>query len=428
MFDIHIIRDKSEIVRANLQKRGDTEKFFWIDIIRAKDTEWKKLHQEVDALRHKRNDISREIATQKKKGEDVRKLLAEASIIPQKIEEKEARKNKLKDEIDNYLLQLPNILHDSVPFGKDDHDNVEIRKWGDQYKGEATISHVELLEKLDIADFERSAKISGHGFYFLKGQLGLLNQALIRFAIDHLVKQGYTYTEPPLMIRRKPYAGVVDLKDFEKVMYKIEGEDLYLVATSEHPLISQFIDEILEEAQLPIKLAGYSMCFRREVGSTGIDTKGLFRTHQFNKVEQIIICKPEDSWKFHEELQKNCETILQALHIPYRVVNVCTGDIGSIAAKKYDTEAWMPRQQQYREVASNSNCTDYQGRRLNVRFGKRGSSNYEVAHTLNSTALATSRVLVAILENYQTKEGFLRIPTALQPYMQGQKEIVLHDR
>ena len=210
-------------------------------------------------------------------------------------------------------------------------------------------------------------------------------------------------------------------------MYKIEGEDLYLIATSEHPLIAQFIDEILEEHELPIKLVGYSMCFRREVGSTGIDTKGLFRTHQFNKVEQIIICKPEDSWKFHEELQQNCEAILQALKIPYQVVNVCTGDIGIIAAKKYDTNAWMPRQKMYREIGSNSNCTDYQGRRLNIRFGKRGSSKYETVHTLNSTALATSRVLVAILENYQTKEGFLKIPEVLQPYMFGKKEIVLQE-
>jgi len=424
MFDINIIRNDPERVKKNLQKRGDSEKISWIDSIRKKDEEWKELHIEVDDLRHKKNLINREIAAKKKSGEDATEALKEASYIPKKIEEKEERKNKLKDEIDNYLMNLPNLLDESVPFGNSDEDNVEIKRWGEVKNAKEIISHVDLLEKLGLADFERSAKLSGHGFYFLRGQIAQLNQALIRFATDFLIKKGYLYVEPPLMIRKRPYSGVVDMQAFKDLMYKIEEEDLYLIATSEHPLISEFIDETFEEQSLPIKLVGYSMCFRKEVGSSGIDTKGLFRTHQFNKVEQIIICRPEESWKLHEELQKNTEDLIQALKLPYRVVNVCTGDIGSIAAKKYDTEVWMPRQRKYTEVGSNSNCTDYQARRLNIKLGKLGSGNYSFVHTLNNTAIATSRILVGILENYQTEQGTVKIPEVLQPYMNGHKEII----
>ena len=438
MFDINQIRTDPEKVKQNLQKRRDTEKIAWVDAVLKKDVEWKTLLREVEELRARRNVLSREIATQKKAGIDTSTILKEAATIPQKIAEKETRTNTLKEEIDNYLLTIPNMLHDSVPQGESDADNLEIKNWWPEGKtpeqqkkdfgGDELRSHVEIIESLQIGDFERSAKISGHGFYFLRGQLALLNQALIRFAVDHLVKKGYLYVEPPLMIRKKPYSGVVDMGAFEDVMYKVEGEDLYFIATSEHPLIAQFIDEIIEETTLPIKLVGYSMCFRKEVGSSGIDTKGLFRTHQFNKVEQIILCRAEDSWKLHEELQQNTEELFQKLKIPYRVVNVCTGDIGNIAAKKYDTEAWMPRQQKYREVGSNSNCTDYQARRLRVRSGKRGSGDYCFIHTLNNTAIATSRVLVALLENNQTPQGTVTIPEVLRPYLDGKTEIILDEK
>lgn len=424
MLDIKLIRESPDVVISNLEKRKDKEKVKWIKIIKEKDEKWKKLHVEVDELRHERNDISRKIGQLKKEGKSVKDAMMRASSIPEEIEKKEAEKDKIRQEIDKYLLEIPNIMHESVPVGKNDEENVEIRKWGEPKKFDFELkSHVEAGEKLGVLDFDRSAKLAGHGFYMLKGQLALLNRALINFAIDFMISKGYTYVEPPLMIKKEVYSRVVSFSDFENVMYKIDGDDSYLIATAEHPMNAQFVDEVIDEEKLPIKFAGYSMCFRREVGSVGIDTKGLFRTHQFNKVEQVIICKPEDSWTLHEELQQNCEQILQALKLPYRVVNVCTGDLGNFAAKKYDTEVWMPRQNKYRETMSNSNYTDYQTRRSNIKIGKQGSGNYRYPHSLNNTALATSRILVAILENYQQKDGSIKVPDVLQKYMNSVKVI-----
>jgi seryl-tRNA synthetase len=245
----------------------------------------------------------------------------------------------------------------------------------------------------------------------------------MQFAVDNLVKKGFKLFIPPLMLGRKAYEGVTDLADFENVMYKVEGEDLYLIATSEHPIAAYFMNEVIPEEELPIKIVGMSPCFRKEIGSHGVDTRGLFRVHQFWKVEQFILCKPEDSWKYHEELQKNSEELYTELGVPFRVVNICTGDLGVIAAKKYDTEAWFPRQKAYQEVGSNSNCTDYQARRLNIKFGKRGAGNLQLVHTLNNTAIATSRAMVAILENFQNKDGSVDIPKALWPYMNKVKKI-----
>ncbi|PIO04586.1 serine--tRNA ligase, partial [Candidatus Woesearchaeota archaeon CG08_land_8_20_14_0_20_43_7] len=330
-----------------------------------------------------------------------------------------------KAEIDVLLKRIPNLMHESVPYGKDDSENQEIRKEGAPRAPDFQLkNHVQLIEDLGAGDFERATKIAGHGFYFLKGDLAFLNQSLLRFTIDFMAARGYLFTEPPLMMERKPYEGVTDLSDFENVMYKIEGEDRYMIATSEHPLVAQYMDETIDETELPIKLVGYSMCFRKEVGSRGIDTKGLFRTHQFNKVEQIILCRPEDSWRLHEEILANSEDLFKALELPYRIVNICTGDLGIVAAKKYDLEVWMPRQNGYKEACSASNCTDYQARRLNIKCGKEGGDK-RVLHTLNNTAIATSRVLVAILENYQNQDGTVTIPKVLRPYMGG-KTVILH--
>jgi seryl-tRNA synthetase len=307
-----------------------------------------------------------------------------------------------------------------VPFGKDDKDNVEIRRWGKppQFDFEPK-SHVEILSNLGMLDLERAAKISGDGFYYLKGDLVLLDLAIQRLALDLLRKRGFTIVEPPFMMRRKAYEGVTDLADFESVMYKEEDEDLYLIATSEHPMGAMFMNEVLDRQQLPIKFAGISPCFRREVGSHGKYTKGIFRVHQFNKIEQFVFCTPEQSWQIHEELQKNSEDLYQALGLHYRVVSVCTGDIGSIAAKKYDTEAWMA-DGQFREVGSNSNCTDYQARRLNVRWREGEGKPVEgFVHTLNNTALATSRTMIAIIEQFQQKDGTVVVPKVLRPFMNG---------
>jgi len=283
--------------------------------------------------------------------------------------------------------------------------------------------HGELIEKLELADFDKAAKISGTGFVFLKGQLAVLDIALQRFAIDFLAGKGYTLVEPPFIMNYEAYKGVTDLHDFEEVMYKIDGENSYLIATSEHPIAAMHMDDVLAEETLPIRYCGVSTNFRREVGRHGVDTRGLFRMHQFNKVEQFVFCKPDESAKIHEELIKNCEELHKKLELPYRIVNVCTGDIGTVAAKKYDLEAWSPRQEKYIELASCSNCTDYQARRLNVRYGKYGGDK-ALVHTLNSTAIATSRTMLAIIENFQTDKGTVKIPKALVPFT-GFKELGL---
>jgi seryl-tRNA synthetase len=423
MLDINLIREKPQVVKKDLVKRGDKERLKWIDEIRKKDEQWRKLRQKADSLRKQRNIISLKINESKKAGKNIKELLKKAKEIPQKIEKGEEKAAGLKIEIDSRLTRLPNILDKSVPKGKDETQNKEIRKSGRIPKFNfQQKNHVELLEKLGMADFDRSGKISGNGFYFLKGDAVLLEQALLRFSLEIIRSKNYIPVYPPLMMRRKAYEGVTDLADFESMMYKIEDQDEYLIATSEHPLTAQHFNEVLEEKNLPFKYAGISPCFRKEIGTHGIDEKGVFRVHQFNKIEQIIICKPKDSWKLHEELIKNAEEIFKALGLPYRIVNICTGDIGTVAAKKYDLEAWLPHQKKYREMGSCSNCTNYQARRLKIRFRDK-DGKLKLVHTLNSTAIAAGRALVAILENFQTEQGTVRIPKVLWPYMSGIKEL-----
>ncbi len=424
MLDIRFIRENPDIVKKDLKKRGDEEKSSWIDDLLKKDKEYKNLLQINQELRHKRNTISQEINKLKKEGGDVSGKVKEAKEIPGKIKEVDDRIKELGEKIYYYLMRLPNILHKSVPVGKDESENKVVRIWGKKPKFSFELKpHGELIEKLGIGDFEQAAKVSGKGFYYLIGELALMEQALQRFAIDFLVKKGFTLVEPPLMLRRKPYEGVTDLADFETMMYKVEGEneELFLIATSEHPIGAMMMNKVLDEKDIPLKYCGVSSCFRKEIGSHGIDEKGLFRVHQFNKVEQFVFCKPEDSWKFHEELIENAEKLFQKLKIPYRIVNICTGDIGIVAAKKYDLDAWMPRENEYKEVVSCSNCTSYQAVRLNVKYN--GVKGKEYVHTLNSTAIATGRALRAIIENYQQKDGSIKVPAVLQPYMNGIKVI-----
>ncbi|MBW3000086.1 serine--tRNA ligase [Candidatus Woesearchaeota archaeon] len=417
MLDINLFREKPDIVRKDLEKRGAKEKLKLVDSVIKKDKEWRKLKQEVEQLRNKRNVVSKEIAQLKKENKKVDAKMKEAAAIPKKIEAAEAKQKKIKQEIVSYLMQLPNILHESVPVGKDEDDNAEVRLIGKKPSFNFEVkSHVDIMAELDLADMERAAKISGARFWFIKGDLALLEMALQKYAVDFMHRKGFTLLETPMMMSRKAYEGVTDLADFGDVMYKVEDEDLYLIATSEHPMVAMFQNEIVEE-KLPIKICGISSCFRKEAGSHGKDTKGIFRGHQFNKVEQVIVCSPEDSWKLHEELIKNAEEFFQSLGIHCRIVSVCTGDIGAIAAKKYDLEAWMPAQNKYREVVSCSNCTDFQARRLGIRY--RTPEGTKLVHTLNSTCVATSRALVAILENFQNKDGSISIPPVLQPYMNG---------
>ncbi len=428
VLDIRLLREDPERVRKDLRKRGATEKERLLDDVIHWDKDWRVTTAEADRLKKRRNEITRAIADAKKAKKDATALQKEAGELPKKIEGLDAQATDLEARIRNGLMRLPNLLDESVPVGKDDTENVEVAKWGTPKTFDFELKpHGELLEALQLADFERARKIAGAGFVYMMGDLVRLDQALLAFALDYMVKQGFTAVFPPYMMHRDAYEGVTDLGDFETVMYKVDGEDLFLIATSEHPIGAMFKDEIIDEARLPLAFAGISACFRREIGGHGVDTKGLFRMHQFNKIEQFVFCRPEDSWTWHEKLRANGEAIYRALEIPYHVVNVCTGDIGTVAAKKYDIEAWYPRQKMYREVISCSNCTDYQSRRLNIRAGKVGGEKF-TPHTLNSTAVATSRGLVAILENYQNRDGSVTVPKALRPYLGGQETIVAPKR
>ncbi len=420
MLDIKLIRENPEIVRNDLKKRGDLEKLKMLDNLIECDKNWRSLLTEVNELKHRRKLVTTEIARLKKRKKDTRRQIEIAKKIPQEIKKLDSKVKEYKEKVDHILLRLPNILHESVPFGKDESENVVLRTVNPppkfSFKPE---SHVEIALNLGLIDFDRAAKIAGHGFYYLKGDLARLDHAIVNYTIDFLRKRDYTLIEPPFMMRKKPYLGVTDLEFFGDQLYKLQNEDLYLVATSEHPMAAMFMDEVIDKKDLPTKFVGVSPCFRKEVGAHGKYTKGLFRVHQFNKIEQFIFCLPEDSWNFHEELQKNSEDLYQGLGLHFRVVNVCTGDIGIIAAKKYDIEVWMA-DGTYREAGSNSNCTDYQARRLNIRFReKEGQAPAGFVHTLNNTALATSRTMIAILEQCQEKDGSVTIPEALRSWMGG---------
>lgn len=423
MLELKFIRENPDLVRKSLEKRKDNEKIAWLDDLIKKDIHYRKLLTEVEKLRHSRNNIAQEINKLKKQGKDIAEKVNEARKLPSVIKEKEDTLLKIRKKINFYLMRLPNILHKSVPYGKDETENKVVRKFGKTPRFTFKLrSHGDLLQSLGLADFETASKVSGKGFNYLFNEIALMDLALQRFAIDFLKKKKkYNLVEVPLMLRRKPYEGVTDLADFETMMYKVENEDLYLIATSEHSLAALFINKIFDEKQLPVKLVGVSPCFRKEIGSHGVDERGLFRVHQFNKVEQFIVCDPKDSWKYHEELIKNAEELHKKLKLPYRITNICTGDIGIVAAKKYDLEVYMPREKQYKEVVSCSNCTSYQAVRLNVKLRKKKQKEY--VHTLNSTAIATGRTLRAIIENNQQKDGSIKVPTALQPYMNRIKVI-----
>jgi len=419
MLDIKFISENEALVRKDLEKRGDKEKAGWVSELVKKQAQWKTVKEENDKLRNKRNVITREISELRKQNKDIKDAVKEAKDLPSKITDSDKKLQELGDRVAFILRRLPNVLHSTVPIGKDDTDNKEIKKWGKPKKAEVK-SHGELLEEKGLADFSRATKISGAGFHFLKGDLVKLELALINFAVNELEKSGFTPIEPPAIMRRKPYEGVVAIEDFEDVMYKIEGEDSYLIATSEHPIAAMHMNETFDEKDLPIKYCGISSCFRKEIGSHGVDTRGLFRVHQFNKVEMFVFAKPKDSWKIHEELLKIAEGLVRKLKIPYRVVNVCSGDMGLIASKKYDIEAWFPRQEKYREITSCSNCTSYQAVSLNIRYNEGKEKEY--VHTLNSTAIAIGRMLVAIVENYQNKDGSINVPLVLQKLV-GKKKI-----
>ncbi len=423
MIDIRLIREKPEVVIKDLKKRNDVEKQKLLDKIIRDDARLRELMQQADELKHKRNLVNEQIAEMKRKAQDANKKIAEMVNVASTIRSYDQEIENLRIGLQNNLMKLPNILHESVPVGANEDGNVVVRKFGSTKKKKFQIKdHIDLGISKGLIDMERAAKISGARFYFLKGKLAILEMALMRYAIDVLMKKKFELIIPPHLMKTDPYKGVIEFEAFQDVLYKIENDDLHLISTSEHPITAMHMNETLLKESLPLRYAGFSTNFRKEAGAHGKDTKGIFRVHQFGKVEQVVLCDPSESWKWHEQLLKNAEEIIKSLKIPYRIVNICTGDIGSVAAKKYDIEAWMPAQERYREVVSCSNCTDYQARRLNIKFReKEGSAPAGLVHTLNSTAV-TDRVLVAIMENFQTKEGTVIIPKPLVKYT-GFREI-----
>jgi len=414
-----MIRENPENIRKMLKDRAVQ---FDLDLLLELDKKRREMILSTDNLRKKKNEMSIKISEAKKTGSEAVPLIQEMQLVSQELAKLEEVQHETESEYSKLALTIPNVLHKSVPCG-DDSANKEIRKWGTipQFDFEVK-DHIDISENLNLLELERAAKTAGARFYYLMGDLVKLNQSLIQFGLDFLSEKGYTMSQPPYMINRKAMEGAVILDDFEDVIYKIEDQDLYLIGTSEHAMVSMYADEILDGNSLPARYSAISPCFRKEAGAHGKDQKGIFRVHQFEKIEQFVFSKPEDSWNEHENMIAITEEFFQKLEIPHKVVLLSSGDMGKISAKTYDLEVWMAGQNAYREVVSCSNCLDYQSRRLKIRFRDKTNEDTKYIHTLNSTLVATERTMVAILENLQTKDGHVNIPNVLQKYM-GKKII-----
>src|ERR687896_40736 len=421
VLDSKLLKQNPEVIIDMLKKRKIE---FPINDLISLDKRRREIIVEMQHVKHKKNTLSHSIASKKKEKANSSLEISEMKDIGNRISSLEKEKSMVESQFNLLMRSLPNIIDQSVPIGNNENDNVILQHHGTiknlDFKPK---DHVEIATSLDLVDIERAAKISGARFYFLKKELVSMNYALILFALDFLSDKGYILTQPPYMIRRSAIEGSVILEDFEQVIYNINGEDLYMIGTSEHALASMHMDEILNGKQLPIKYAGISPCFRKEAGAHGKDMKGIFRVHQFEKVEQFIYSRPEDSCKEHEKMLSLTEEFYNKIGIPYRTVLLCSADLGKISAKTYDIEAWMPGQSAYREIVSCSNCTDYQARRLGIRFKDKTNEETRLVHTLNSTLVATERTMVSIIENYQTSNGEVEIPDTLQKYMGGLQEI-----
>ena len=421
MLDPKLIKEKPEIIRNMLKSRAVE---FDLDGLIESDQKRREFIIKTDELRKKKNQIAITISEKKKAGEDASSIFIEMKNISNELTKLESQQEDIEKKYLKLASTIPNLIHESVPIGIDDSVNKEIKKWGNIPKFDFKIKdHIDISEDLNLVDLERAAKVAGARFYYLKNDLVRLNQALINFGLDFLAEKGYSLVQPPYMINRESMEGAVIAEDFEEVIYKVQEEDLYMIGTSEHAMAAMHSKEIIEGKDIPMKYAGISPCFRKEAGAHGRDQKGIFRVHQFDKIEQFIFSRPEDSWKEHEKMLAIAEEFYQKLEIPYRVMLLSTGDIGKISAKTYDIEAWMAGQNAYREIVSCSNCLEYQARRLKIRFRDKTNEDTQYIHTLNSTLIATTRVLVAIMENFQTKDGHIRIPQVLQGYMGNQKEI-----
>ncbi|MFB5630743.1 MAG: serine--tRNA ligase [Nitrosopumilaceae archaeon] len=414
MLDPKIIRENPDKIRKMLKARAVN---FDFDSLIELDKKRREFIMKTDELRKTRNQISLEFGKKKKSGENTTDLVNQMSNVSQELEKLESSQNQIERDYAKLSSSIPNLIHETVPIGEDETANKEIRMWGMVPKSDFKIQdHVDLSANRDLVDLERAAKVAGARFYFLKNDLVQLNYAIIQYALEFLSQKNYTLVQPPYMINRNSMEGAVIAEDFENVIYKVEDEDLYLIGTSEHAVAAMHSDEILDGGKLPIRYAGVSPCFRKEAGAHGKDQKGIFRVHQFEKIEQFVFSRPEDSWGEHEKMLEIAEEFYQKLGIPYKVMLLSSGDMGKISAKTYDIEAWMAGQNAYREIVSCSNCLEYQARRLKIRFRDKTNEQTQYLHTLNSTLVATSRTLVAIMENFQTKDGHIQVPQVLQKY------------
>ena len=422
MLDITLFRETPQVIFADHDKRGIPHDK--IKQVIELDQQWRDMQHQTNQLRQQKNVAARGIGEAMKSGnrDEAEKIKAQVADLGAKISAAETATDDALAARDKIRMTIPNILHPDVPEGADESGNTQHSVHGEKPSFDfEPRTHNELIEMNKWVDLKRAAKIVGSRFFFLKGDLARLEFALQQYAVDFIRQRGFTFVQPPVMMNREAYEGVTDLADFETVMYGVEPDNFYMIATSEHPLTAMYMNETIPENQLPLKIVGVSPCFRREVGSHGQSDLGIWRVHQFTKIEQIIFATPEQSWELQEELLQNCIDLWDSLQIHYEVVNICTGDMGTVAARKYDLEAWIPGANQYKEIVSCSNCTDYQANRLNIRYGQPGHASQPIAHTLNSTAVATSRALVAIIEQNQLADGRVSIPEVLRPHMGGQE-------
>ena len=429
MLDIKFVRENSELVKQNIKNKFQEHKLPLVDEVIELDKESRAVKQEADDLRAKRNQISKQIGALMAQGkkEEAEATKAQVAEFSQHLAELEVRENELLEEVKKRMMAIPNIIDESVPIGKDDSENVERERYGEPFVPDFEIPyHSEIMEKLSGLDLDSARKVAGNGFYYLMGDIARLHSAVISYARDFMIDRGFTYCVPPFMIRSNVVTGVMSFEEMDAMMYKIEGEDLYLIGTSEHSMIGKFIDTIIKEDQLPITLTSYSPCFRKEKGAHGIEERGVYRIHQFEKQEMIVVCKPEDSMMWFDKMWQNTVDLFRSLDIPVRTLECCSGDLADLKVKSVDVEAWSPRQKKYFEVGSCSNLGDAQARRLKIRVKDANNDKY-FAHTLNNTVVAPPRMLIAFLENNLCADGSVKIPEALRPYMGG-KEIIIPNK
>ena len=425
MLDMKFLRENPEIVKENIKKKFQDHKLLMVDEVIELDKQNRALKQKGDDLRAQRNSLSKQIGGLMAKGEkeEANAIKAQVQAMADEMKETEKQEEELSAKIKNIMMQIPNIIDPSVPLGKDDSENVELKKYGEPVVPAFEVPyHTDIMEQFDGIDLDSARKVAGNGFYYLMGDIARLHSAVISYARDFMIDKGFTYVVPPFMIRSDVVTGVMSFAEMEGMMYKIEGEDLYLIGTSEHSMIGKFIDTILDEKKLPYTYTSYSPCFRKEKGAHGIEERGVYRIHQFEKQEMIVVCKPEESMEWFTKLYMNTVELFRSLDIPVRALECCSGDLADLKCKSVDVEAWSPRQKKYFEVGSCSNLTDAQARRLGIRV--KGENGKYFAHTLNNTVVAPPRMLIAFLENNLNEDGSVNIPKALQPYMGGKTVLV----